>query len=211
MKKALLALLLALGVSTAAFCGLDEGVAAYQAGHYTRALQEFKPLAEQGHAQAQFNLGVMYSEGQGVAQDDRQAVDWFRKAAEQGFAGAQNNLGAMYDKGRGVAQDDRQAVDWYRKAAEQGFAKAQNNLGAMCFTGQGVAQNRVLAYMLWNLAAIGGDETAAENLAVLEKALSPGQIKKAQALAAAWKPGMALPTSSKSGAGAKRSKPSRRE
>ena len=102
-------------------------------------------------------------------------------------------------------------MDWYRKAADQGFAYAQFNLGLMYYIGQGMAQDRVLAYMLVSLAASGGDEMAAENIAVLDKELSPGQIQKAQALAAAWKPGMVLPVSSKSGAGAKRSKPSRRE
>ena len=75
--------------------------------------------AEQGFAAAQYNLGLMYANGQGVHQDDAQAVQWYRKAAEQGYAQAQYNLGVRYDNGRGVRQDYTQAVQWYRKAAEQ--------------------------------------------------------------------------------------------
>ncbi|MDD0759736.1 tetratricopeptide repeat protein, partial [Shigella sonnei] len=61
--------------------------------------------AEQGNAAAQFNLGVMYENGQGVRQDYVQAVQWYRKASEQGDAQAQYNLGLMYYDGRGVRQD----------------------------------------------------------------------------------------------------------
>ena len=80
--------------------------------------KETLQAAEQGNAQAQFNLGVMYDQGQGVRQDDAQAAQWFRKAVEQGVAEAQYNLGVMYANGKGVHQDYAQAVQWYRKAAE---------------------------------------------------------------------------------------------
>ncbi len=122
---------LSLSFTQLAYAGLDEGLAAYNKADFKTALKEWKPLAEQGDADAQNNLGVMYANGQGVAQDDKQAVSWYRKAAEQGDAKAQYNLGNMYDQGRGVAQDDKQAASWYRKAAEQGHAQAQNNLGVM--------------------------------------------------------------------------------
>ena len=69
------------------------GVAAYQKGDYAAALREWTPLAEQGDANAQYNLGVMYIEGQGVSQDYKQAAKWFTRAAEQGDAVAQFNLG----------------------------------------------------------------------------------------------------------------------
>ena len=65
----------------------------------------------------------MYENGQGVAQDDNQAVYWLPKAAEQGNASAQSNLGIMYEKGQGITQDDDQAVYWLRKAAGQGNQK----------------------------------------------------------------------------------------
>ena len=92
-------------------------------------LEFLRREATQGNAKAQFQLGVKYDNGQGVAQDHGQAVVWYRKAAEQGLVEAQLLLGAKYDNGQGVAQDHGQAVVWYRKAAEQGFAEAQYFLG----------------------------------------------------------------------------------
>lgn len=89
-------------------------------GRYAEAFSLYKQLADQGHAKAQFNLGVMYDQGQYVTQDYAQAVSWYRKAAEQGNANAQYNLAFKYKTGQGVIQDDTQAVYWYRKAAEEG-------------------------------------------------------------------------------------------
>ena len=87
--------------------------------------------ANQGDAEAQCNLGVMYDEGQGVPEDAGEAVRWFRQAAEQGLAEAQWNLGLMYAQGRGAPEDAGEAVRWYRQAAEQGHAEAQYKLGVM--------------------------------------------------------------------------------
>jgi TPR repeat protein len=84
--------------------------------------------AEQGNAQAQHNLGVMYADGQGVKQDYAAAVQWFEKAAKQGIAQAQTNLGVLYETGQGVKQDYAAARRWYEQAAGQGFVEAQNHL-----------------------------------------------------------------------------------
>ena len=109
----------------------DAGLKAAQAGDFQTALKEWKPLADQGHAYAQYNLGLMYANGYGVPEDDAEAVRWYRLAADQGHAGAQYNLGVMYASGRGVVEDDAEAARWYRLAADQGHAYAQNSLGAM--------------------------------------------------------------------------------
>ena len=109
----------------------NKGLKAAQSGDFATALKEWKPLAEQGDADAQFNLGLMYGNGWGVPQDYAEALKWYRKAAEQGDAKAQSNLGLRYAKGKGVTQDDAEALKWYRKAAEQGNAWAQSNLGVM--------------------------------------------------------------------------------
>jgi TPR repeat protein len=69
------------------------------------SLRLLRPLAVQGNANAQFNLGMMYQDGHGVPQDDSEAVQWFRRAAIQGFMDAQSSLGAMYMDGRGVPQN----------------------------------------------------------------------------------------------------------
>jgi uncharacterized protein len=125
------------------------------------------PLAEQGDADAQYNLGAMYGNGQGVPQDYKEAVKWFRLAAEQGFAIAQSNLGAMYEKGTGVPQDYKEAVKWYRLSAEQGFANAQHNLGVMYHTGQGVPQDYKEAVKWYRLSAEQGIADAQSNLGVM--------------------------------------------
>ena len=161
---------------------------AYLRGDYARALRLWRPLAEQGHAAAQANLGSMYRNGEGVPQDDAEAVNWYRKAAEQGFAQAQNNLGFMYDNGTGVPLDDAEAVNWYRRAAEQGLASAQNNLGLSYANGEGVGQDYVQAHMWLNLAGAQGDKRAAKFRDIAAKRMTPAQIAEAQKLALEWKP-----------------------
>jgi TPR repeat protein len=101
--------------------GTGEGVVQ----DFAEALKWYRKAAEQGYAQAQHNLGVMYKDGTGVVQDYAEAVKWWRKAADQKYAQSQNNLGVMYEDGTGVVQDYAEAVKWYRKAAEQGLAIAQ--------------------------------------------------------------------------------------
>ncbi|MBP6058457.1 MAG: sel1 repeat family protein [Nitrosomonas sp.] len=91
----------------------------------------FFRAAEQGFADAQFNLGLMYANGEGVEQDMTQAVELFKKAAEQGHVDAQNNLGAMYFTGEGVGRDEKKAIEWFEKAAAQGNVDAQANLDAI--------------------------------------------------------------------------------
>lgn len=94
-------------------------------GRYAEAFSLYQQLAEQGHAKAQFNLGVMYDQGQYVTQDYAEAVSWYLKAAEQGNTNAQYNLAVKYQAGQGVIQDHTKAAYWYRKAAEEGNANGQ--------------------------------------------------------------------------------------
>lgn len=77
----------------------QDAVDAYKQEDYKTAFEKFKPLAELGHADSQYNLGALYGDGRGVSQDYREAVKWHRLSAAQGHAGAQYNLGVMYDKG----------------------------------------------------------------------------------------------------------------
>jgi len=106
-----LSLLLASGVAVAA--DHDKGLLAYNSGDFKTALAEWTPLAEQGYANAQYNLGVMYDYGEGVPENDKTAVKWFTLAAEQGYVNAQYNLGVMYHNGYGVPENDKTAVKWY--------------------------------------------------------------------------------------------------
>ena len=105
-----------LGLTAPAWAGFKEGAAAYQRGDYATALRGFRPLAEQGDAGAQNNLGNLYKLGEGVPQDYAEAVKWYRKAAEQGSAAAQLNLGIMYEDGQGVPQDYAETLKLYRNS-----------------------------------------------------------------------------------------------
>lgn len=126
-----------------------------------------RKAAEQGHANAQCNLGWMYESGQGVERDDAQAVFWYRKAAEQNIANAQWLLAGSYRNGYGVEQDFKQAASWYHKAAEQGHALAQFFLAGMYTKGLGVAQDEAQAIEWYRKAAAQGNVSAQNNLAKL--------------------------------------------
>ncbi len=161
----------------------DRGFAAAQSGDFATALKEWLPLAEQGHAQAQYVLGVMYNNGDGVVQDYAEAVKWYRLAAEQGHAWAQYNLGVMYENGNGVIQDYAEAVKWYRLAAEQGDADAQYNLGLMYEYGYGVVQNNILSHMWYNIASANGNKRSSEWRDKIATKMTSADISKAQAMA----------------------------
>ena len=130
-------------------------------------LDTVRQAAEQGDATAQFNLGNMYANGEGVPQDDAEAVRWYRLAAEQGLASAQLNLGVMYATGDGVPEDKAETVQWYRQAAEQGLTEAQYNLGVMYGNGQGVPENDAEAVKWFRLSAEQGLAEAQLGLGIL--------------------------------------------
>jgi TPR repeat protein len=109
--------------------------------YYLKKFNETKARAERGDAKAQYNLGVCYKNGEGVAKDKVEAVKWYRKAAEQGSIAAQFGLGFMYQEGEGVPKNGVEAIKWYRMAAEQGNLGAECNLAAMYNNGDGVPQD----------------------------------------------------------------------
>lgn len=196
MKSRIPALVLAVFLNGAAHAGFDEGMSAYQTGDYARAFKEWQPLAAQGEARAQYQLGLMYGAGQGVAHDDAQALEWTRKAAQQGNAQAQFTLAMMYANGLGVSKDAVQALAWMRKAAQQGEVLAQNGLANMYAHGLGVPQDKVLAYMIYTLAARGGSALAGKQRNLLAEDMSAQARDAGRALAAAWKVGTPLPEKS---------------
>ena len=89
--------------------------------------EQTKRLAEQGNPNGQFVLGLMYDNGEGVPENDAEAVRWYRLAAEQGYARAQSDLGFMYSNGEGVPQNNVRAYIWYSVAAAQGNETARTN------------------------------------------------------------------------------------
>ena len=101
LKDTLAAIILVLSFAAPVAAGpFEDAAAAYGRGDYATALQLFRPLADQGNAGAQFNLGVMYAKDQGVPQNYAEAVRWYRLAADQGDANAQNNLDASTPKAK---------------------------------------------------------------------------------------------------------------
>ena len=165
MRIVFLALILSIATALVAAAQEDGGRAAYDRGDYEAAMAIWQPLAGSGDAEAQYGLGLMYSQGQGVTRDLGQAADWYRRAAEQGHGKAQTNLGRMYYKGQGVPQDDGEAVKWYRKAAMGGTAYAQANLGSMYADGRGVPRNAAVAVKWYRKAAEQGNDLGQFNLA----------------------------------------------
>ena len=98
----------------------DAGLKAYENKDYPTAIKEWRPLAEQGHARAQFILGLLYFDGKGVPQDYEEALKWFQQSADRGYARAQYNLGEMYASGQGVKRDYILAYKWLNLCAAAG-------------------------------------------------------------------------------------------
>ena len=128
---------------------------------YSDELVEF---AENGNADAQFDLGLCYKNGFGVAEDMNEAVRWFRKAAGQEHAYAQNELGVCYYLGEGVAKDFEKALEWFRKAAEQDNEIAEYNLGYCYDNGTGVDLDYTEAVRWYEKSAAQGYALAQCNL-----------------------------------------------
>ena len=129
------------------------GDKAFKRGDYGMSLREWRPLAEQGVAEAQSKLGQMYKLGLGVPQDYAEAVVWYRKESDQGHVNAQHNVGCAFYTGKGVPRNHAEAARWFDKAADRGHFSAQFNLGLMYARGEGMASDDIRAYKWFFLAA----------------------------------------------------------
>jgi TPR repeat protein len=133
---------------------------------FAEAARWIRRAADQGLADAQYNLALLYQDGRGIRKDDFEAVRWFRRAADQNLAAAQNNLALAYASGKGVAQDETEAARWLRRAADQGDAVAQDNLGTAYIQGRGIEQNPAEAVVWFRRAALQGDAGGMQHLGV---------------------------------------------
>jgi TPR repeat protein len=162
----------------------EAGITAYQADNLPLAYQEFLAAAEQGHADSQYNVALMYERGIGIGKDEAEAVLWYRKSALQGHAGSQFNLGVLYENGRGTPVDFAKANEWYRQASVQGDALAIGNLGMLYVRGQGVKENKTAGVALLLVSATrdtSPENTARQNLATT-RGLTSQTIAAAQTL-----------------------------
>lgn len=157
---------------------------AYDSGDHQTAFEEFRRLADLGHFQAQYKLGVMYSKGEATGQDLTTAARWWMKAGKSGFIDAQYNLGATFNAGAGVPKNPARAVQWFEQAALQGDVGAMQMAAVDYFTRQG---NFVKAHMWLSLgeSLLGpGDarEAFGQNRTALEEKMTPEQIEEARKL-----------------------------
>jgi hypothetical protein len=129
----------------------QKGRDAYNSGDYATALKEWRPMAEQGVARAQLNLGYMYDYCEGVPEDDVLAARLYRLAAEPGLADAQNDLGVMYGAGEGVPKDYALAYIWWNLAAAQGeeYAVKNRDIVARNMTPAQIAEAQRMAREWW--------------------------------------------------------------
>lgn len=141
-----------------------------------------RKAAEQGSAEAEFALGLMYANGQGVKKNNAEAVNWYRKSAEQGLPEGQNALGFMLEKGRGVPKNPTDALNWYHKAADQGWAAAQYHLGLLYYKGPRAMRDQVEAYKWFViLTTVHGDVDFVRER-IMENMRSPFQNEAAAAM-----------------------------
>jgi hypothetical protein len=170
----------------------EDGIAAYHEKAYAKAAELWRPLAEAGNAPAQYLLGSLYVEGNGVEHDDATAFMWFERAANQGDAAAQYNVGASYAGGTGVQKSYVDAAKWFRRAADQGVVFAQLNLGLLYAAGNGVPQDSVEALKWLELAffalpASGARSDVARAMTDVTAKMTREQIGEAQKRERAWK------------------------
>jgi hypothetical protein len=135
--------------------------------------------AQQGYLPAECCLAELIGKGSGYPLDSAKAQFYWRKAAEKGFAEAQfRTAQACEGKHLATEQDYQEAVKWYRLAAEQGHIRAQAELGSALMQGQGVPKDCIEAYAWCSLAAAKNSRLAIDLLAIIEKEMSPDQIKE---------------------------------
>jgi len=178
-----------LGLSvTDARADFADGVTAFRAGSYQTAYTEWFPIAGSGDASAQYNLGVLFHYGLGVAKDFAAAAKWYRLAASQSHPTAQAKLGYLLARGFGVEKNFTKSARWFREAAEQGVVDAQFNIGVLYATGLGIEFDPVQGLMWLTLAHQAGAPEAKERLDELAAKMSRDEIDEATLLAEFLKP-----------------------
>ncbi|MES1974705.1 MAG: SPOR domain-containing protein [Pseudomonadota bacterium] len=151
--------------TTPAQADVKAGVDAWSRGEYRKAVEEWRPAAIAGDADAQFNLGQAYKLGRGVPVDMAMAESWYRKAALQGQIEAEANYGLiLFQNGKRT-----EALPWLEKSVARGEPRAQLVLGTMLYNGDGVARDWPRAYALIVRSAATGQPRATEVQAQMDQ------------------------------------------
>jgi len=164
------------------FADTAAGLAAFKNKDYGRAYREWKAAADTGHAEAQFDVGVLYAQGLGVRRDLTEAAYWYRRSAEQGNAEAQFALGQMYSRGWGAPRDQADAVRWLQMANSVESDGPPTDWANI--EGYGMPQDDEIAAFWYRQAADKGHPEAQFNLARLYA--SGHGVKKDEEQAARW-------------------------
>ncbi|MET0372360.1 MAG: SPOR domain-containing protein [Sphingobium sp.] len=173
------ALMFSVSVSGPVHADVKAGVDAWQQGDYARAIAEWRPLAQAGDPDAQFNLGQAYKLGRGTPTDLTQALDWYRRAAAQGHERAEDNLGlVMFQQG-----DRANALPYLQRASSRGEPRAQYIVGTALFNGDLIGKDWVRAYALMTRAAASGLPQATASLTQMDKYIPEDQRKQGLAMA----------------------------
>ena len=158
---------------------MKAGIDAWSVGDYARAIAEWRPLANAGNSEAQYNMGQAYRLGRGVQADPAIARSWFQKAGAQGHEQAQTALGLiLFQSG-----DRTTAIYWLRKAADRGDPRGQYVLASAYYNGDGVTKDWARAYALMASAAAKGMPAAVAGLAQMEKVIPPAERERGVVLA----------------------------
>jgi TPR repeat protein len=180
-KYLVAAALIGLVAAPVAGQSVKAGIEAWQHANYASAVSIWRPLADRGDADAQFNLGQAYRLGRGVPLNLGTAKGWFERAAAHGHVDAQTTLGLLlFENG-----EQSQGLKWLRQAADQGEARAQLVYGTALYNGDGITQDRILGYAYVHRAADQGLGPAGDTLGQLEQLLPAAERQKGAALARA--------------------------
>ena len=164
----------------------ETGFEAYEVGDYATALAVWQPLAEEGDANSQYGLGLLYGNGFGVEMNDALALRWYGLAAQQGHAGAQCNLGVIHMNGWGVPMNETVASRMYLMAAEQGVTEAQIALGVIYAADYSPLYNKEEAYKWFSIADRLGDLNAAPKRDDLARNLTADEAIEADGIVNVW-------------------------
>jgi uncharacterized protein len=192
-KYLVAAIMAAMMASPLSAQSVKAGIDAWQRADYSAAVGIWRPLAEAGDADAQFNLGQAYRLGRGVPLDLPAAKLWFERAARSGHVDAETTLGLLvFQNG-----DRPQGLKWLKQAADQGEPRALLVYGTALYNGDGVAQDRVLGYAYVSRAAAQGLAPAHDTLAQLDQLMSVADRQKGVALARSIPSGSPVPKTTK--------------
>jgi hypothetical protein len=171
----------AVALASAPLCAqsVEAGIDAWQQGNYANAVAIWRPLAEAGDADAQFNLGQAFRLGRGIPVNAAESRKWFERAAAQGHVDAETTLGLLlYQNG-----DRAEGLKWLKLAADQDEPRAMLVYGTALYNGDGMTQDPVLGYAYVRRAAAQGLKPAQETLAQLDSLMSAEDRKQGAAMA----------------------------